>query len=247
MRPIFWFIGAAMRWVYIAHQDLFPLNKAIIAQLGNVKSHKLGPSQWHHSSSACHMMQIECCQRWQRCINLEFCFPIPVLRCTKQLFPRESVLLHCKQNGGSRQVCDGHDAFWMALVFWPFGTNKLVYQLQVTSYNWCWWQGGHRLGRTCSNPAAVLHSQTFKENGAQTHIHSVIIFRRIKKNFHINKFVLLKCNLAQILVFLPTDIITLQLFSLLCTHVNICEDSFIESFCRLDKRRHIVKQIVAYA
>lgn len=89
MRPIFWFIGAVIwakqeapartRWVYIAHQDLFPLNKAIMAQLGNVKSHKLEPSQWHHSTFACHMMQIECCQRWQRCINSEFCFPIPDL------------------------------------------------------------------------------------------------------------------------------------------------------------------------
>lgn len=165
--------------------------------------------------------------------HLGILFPIPVLRCTKQLFPQESVLLHCKQNGGSRQVCDGHDAFWMALVFWPLGTNKLVYHLQVTSYNRCWWQGA-----ATENLLKSCNSSSLADISLGNYF--VLVLRRLS---HI-QMCSFQIQPGTHSCFLHTDTITLQLFCLLCTHVK---DSLIELFGRLDERQHIVKQIGADA
>lgn len=97
-----------------------------MAQLDDVRSHKLEQSQWHRSSSACHMMQVECCQRWQRCIILEFCFPFRSWDALNSCSLRNQFCCTANRTGeAARYVMDTTRFGWLSC----FGLSEQT--------NWC--------------------------------------------------------------------------------------------------------------
>lgn len=133
--------------------------------IDNVKGHKWELSklstQWHRSSSARHMMQVECCQHWQRCIIVEFCFPFQSTDEPNSCSLRESTLqvrwLHCKRNW---------DAAWFGIDMTPLGWRWCLDLWNKQTFasilgGWCLLQRGPPTGTNCyksSNSALSLRS-----------------------------------------------------------------------------------------
>lgn len=139
-------------------------------------------------------------------------FPIPILWCTKQLFPLEPALLarslHCKQNRGCCQVCDGHALFRneQTSVSVAGGRLQLVFVAKRPP-------AGTNLFKSCNCSSLTNKLKKTKMEHKLTFIRSLFCVW-VKKNFYRSKCFLFDSCLTHIFIF---D----------CTHTDLPWSSFV--------------------